>query len=434
MSATSSKVSFTVRRPSPISRETSSGPDSDSQPFKIPAIPRHLNGNSSNPGSPLARSAAPSPKRSFIDRDSSDEDEEVEDELVTGFDRFGVRRCVISSPTRRSGSQLTAVIEFSLHEKQKPQGPLVIPALKNRDWRELAKRRKTNEMFVPASARAAATGADGSVGGLGTKDTINSGPQAVGLHIKSNVVTEVQVEVDMAEADTRTPKVEETEDQKAIRALLASATSDGDQDGPQIESIPVHTVTEDDAYRQDVVELPDSATLDDYERVPVSQFGAALLRGMGWKEGTAASKTKKGMIEPWMPQARPALLGIGAKEKEVFDDGSKQKKYGGKPDKKYIPLVKKERSGDERSGSRPSSSRHSESRSRRPSRSPSPDRSSRGYRNGTEDSRDHRRKDSYRDERGRDKDSSGHRAREREGRRDRSRDRHDSYRRDRRDD
>ena len=72
-------------------------------------------------------------------------------------------------------------------------------------------------------------------------------------------------------------------------------------------------------------------TLADYERVPVSQFGAALLRGMGWKEGTAASRKNKGPVEPYLPQSRPALLGIGAKEKEVLDDGS-QKKGKGKPE------------------------------------------------------------------------------------------------------
>ena len=42
-------------------------------------------------------------------RASSDEDEEIEDELVTGFDQFGVQRCV-SFPWRFTGAgpQLTA--------------------------------------------------------------------------------------------------------------------------------------------------------------------------------------------------------------------------------------------------------------------------------------------------------------------------------------
>jgi hypothetical protein len=106
-------------------------------------------------------------------------------------------------------------------------------------------------------------------------------------------------------------------------------------------------VTEDEAFRQDVEELPDSSTLDDYTDMPVSEFGAAMLRGMGW---TGEGKGKKN-VQPWLPQSRPALLGIGAKEKEVFDDGSKKKLFG-KPDKKYIPIIKKERPADSSASSR----------------------------------------------------------------------------------
>ncbi|GBE83840.1 Pre-mRNA-splicing factor spp2 [Sparassis crispa] len=368
-SATTSKVSFTIRRPTPVSRDESSGGDSDSG-FKVPHLPRHLVSGGSTPGSPLARSAPASPKhnsRKYTERDSSDEDEEIEDELVTGFDSFGVQR---------------------LHEKRKePQGPLVIPALKNKDWRELARKRKA--LYVPPSAQAE-TGADGSVGGFGTRDAINSGAQLSGLQMKKRVKLEDEAmaveeahETQVVAKVENEVKEEETEDQKAIRLLLARARSDDATglDGPAIEAIP--PPSEDDAYRQDVVELPESASLEDYERIPVSQFGAALLRGMGWKEGTSASKKNKGLIEPWLPQARPALLGIGAKEREVFDDGSKGKKgRKGKPDKKYIPVVKRERQPGEGSGSGTGSGTSSRRRSpspirtssRRASRSPSPER------------------------------------------------------------
>jgi hypothetical protein len=204
---------------------------------------------------------------------------------------------------------------------------------------------------------------------------------------------------------------EETEDQKAMRAILAGAGSTNGQthDGPIIDIIipqPQHPISETDAYRQDVQEFPDEATLDDYARVPVSQFGAALLRGMGWKEGapvTASSKGKK-HVEPWLPVARPALLGIGAKEQEVYDDGSGKGKKGGAksrhPEKRYVPLVKKEArdgSGSGRESGResrrnsppPPSRRDSAPRSRRASRSPSPSR--RLHRERDRDRRDYDR-------------------------------------------
>ncbi|KZT23912.1 hypothetical protein NEOLEDRAFT_1157046 [Neolentinus lepideus HHB14362 ss-1] len=340
------RFSFTVRRPTPISRN-SSEPDSDSSSFKIPALPRHLAANQSAPGSPLARSANASPRpntRTYQERDSSDEeDEEIQDVLVTGFDQFGVQR---------------------LHEKKKPEGPLVIPALKNRDWREFAKKRKGASMYVPASAQAT-TGADGSVGGLGTRDTINSGPQKMGLQVKqkkikmeaddeTTQVTTTEVDVKMEEDGVK----EEDEDQRALRAILASVKGEDADDGPTIEAI--RPVSEDDAYKQDVAELPDEATPADYERIPVSQFGAAMLRGMGWKEGQAASRKQKGPVEPWLPQSRPALLGIGAKERVALDDGSGKKKKAGKATAmKYVPVVKKEREasvGDGRPSSRKGSS------------------------------------------------------------------------------
>ncbi|KAF4599724.1 hypothetical protein EYR40_006823 [Pleurotus pulmonarius] len=327
------KVSFTVRRPTPISRGASSGPESDSgSSFKVPSLPRHLSSqNDSVPGSPLARSATSSPRPKdkpvayYDDKDSSDEDDDgVQDELVTGFDRFGVQR---------------------LKPRKKPEGPLIIPALKNRDWREVARKRRTATQFVPASG-AAQTGADGSVGGLGTRDTINSGPVLVGLQVRTKVADNDTVMSDIKEEETTEVKMEEeqeTEDQKALRAILAGVNGNNNGE-PAIDIIPT-PVSEEDALKQDVADLPDSATLTDYERVPVSQFGAALLRGMGWKEGTAASKKGKGMVEPYLPEARPALLGIGAKEKEALDDGRPKKGGSKRPEKRYVPVVRKEREG-----------------------------------------------------------------------------------------
>lgn len=342
----------------------------------------------------------------------------------------------------------------SLREKPKPKGPLVIPALKNRDWRALAKKRKTAQMYVPESGRAAVTGADGTVGGLGTRDTINSGPQAIGLQLKQKGLASEVGEVDMQEAKVEVkPLTEESEDQLALRALLASAAGEGNEDfASRTAIIPV---TEDEAFRQDVDELPDSSTLNDYTDMPVSEFGAAMLRGMGW---AGDGKGKKN-VQPWLPQSRPALLGIGAKEREVFDDGSK-KKFFGKPDKKYIPVVKKERPSDNSYTSpknrTPSPSRNSGSR--RKTRSPSPrhkDRMSRdddrrrdkddrkrvsdkdgdsrsdrsGDRKKNEDQDGERRRygDDDRDRRReRDEDGRRHRNRDRDSRkRDRSRDRYE---------
>ena len=359
----SSNVSFTIRRPTPVSRATSSGPDSDQGSlFKVPLPPPPTR------GSPLVRSQTSSPHPPESERidNSSNEDSASEDELVTGFDKFGVQRCVSFVPQGTQCFQLTTVLSaIRLNGKKKINKPLVIPALKNKDWREVARKRRNAAQYVPPSA-AAATGADGSVGGLGTKDTINSGPVLSGLQIKNRVASVTQHEdVDEETTEMAMQVVEETEDQKALRAILAEATGETQHDGPILDIIPT-PISETDALKQDVEELPDVATLEDYARVPVSQFGAALLRGMGWKEGTAASrKPGKGLVEPYLPSARPALLGIGAKEQEVFDDGSKNNKRN-RPERKYMPVVKQDRADTASPNGNPRDRRE---RSRSPRRS-----------------------------------------------------------------
>ncbi|KAF8170306.1 DExH-box splicing factor binding site-domain-containing protein [Mycena galopus ATCC 62051] len=307
----------------------------------------------------------------------------------------------------------------SLHKSKKvPQGPLVIPALKNRDWRELARKRKSAAQFVPDSA-SVATGKDGSVGGLGTRDTINSGPVLSGLQVPVRVKKEEEPDAEDVDApevemvDVKSEE-EETEDQRALRAILAAAN--GETTESFIDIIPT-PMSEADAYKQDVDELPDAATLDDYNRVPVEQFGLALLRGMGWKEGTAASrKPGKGLVQPYLPEARPALLGIGAKEQEVFDDGS-NKKGSKRPERRYVPVIKQDKEG--RSSSAPRESRRddksrsprresgSASVSRRNSRSRSP-----GRRRDYDDDRrrDSSRRDLNYDDRRRDSSYDTHRS------------------------
>jgi G-patch domain len=42
-----------------------------------------------------------------------------------------------------------------------------------------------------------------------------------------------------------------------------------------------------------VCNVYDQATADDYDKVPIEQFGMALLRGMGWKDGDGIGKNKR---------------------------------------------------------------------------------------------------------------------------------------------
>jgi hypothetical protein len=205
--------------------------------------------------------------------DSSDEDEEDGAiEAVTGFDQSGLQRCVISPCLSSARSKLTVVSERwlycpRLHEKPKASGPLVIPALANRDWRAVARARK-QVVFIP-DGMAIPAGRDGSQGGLGTRDTINSGPQATGLVIRKKLDTggaidEASVKAESVDVANETlEKSEEDEDERARRALLANVAG-GSDERFTIDAIPISNnnlstpVDETDAYKQDVLTRPES--------------------------------------------------------------------------------------------------------------------------------------------------------------------------------
>ena len=249
----------------------------------------------------------------------------------------------------------------------------VIAALQNSDWREIARRRRARaKMYIPPGDH---TGSGASGSGVGPGDTLNSEPSLVGLHKRKRARVDIDVDADTTQdAPTKPEPPLVTEDERAIRALIADAEGGDGFEDHLVDIIPMgnrsstrRAPTEDDAYKEDVEQLPTEATLEDYDRMPVSQFGAALLRGMGWKPGEPASRNKKrGIVEPWLPLPRPAMLGLGAKEREVFDDGSGGKRgTPSRPDKKYTPLLRLE-SGR----SSPRSQTASRSESRRASRSP----------------------------------------------------------------
>lgn len=68
-------------------------------------------------------------------------------------------------------------------------------------------------------------------------------------------------------------------------------------------------------FKHDIELRPDETRLEDYERVPVEEFGAAMLRGMGWKgdQSGGKQKDKNRSDKPVEFKPRPALLGLGAK-------------------------------------------------------------------------------------------------------------------------
>ncbi|KAH0543529.1 hypothetical protein FGG08_002197 [Glutinoglossum americanum] len=268
----------------------------------------------------------------------------------------------VSQPQLVSAFDHSAGGAIGADKVEEDRGPLVIPSQKNRDWREESKRKRGKNLLPPEVQQARAGGTVGGIEG----DVVNGGVQAYGLTFVERTMTgkdgdvkmttEPALEAERQVAQSRT----KTDDELALEALtsdnragrnssLTLPTSEARQDTLDYSyRVRTNHISEDDAYRLDVASRPDPASLEDYAAVPVEEFGAALLRGMGWKEGDVVGKRKDQVSKPRVVERRPALLGIGAKEVPggvgeelgAWGKGVKNKK-GRATDKIYNPVVLK---------------------------------------------------------------------------------------------
>ncbi|CAH1110649.1 unnamed protein product [Psylliodes chrysocephalus] len=124
-----------------------------------------------------------------------------------------------------------------------------------------------------------------------------------------------------AEIEDNRPDSELTEDELAARELLREAKL----------RIAGHHSTDNKVFVLPIkteAELPlegeKESTIDDYENVPVGDFGLAMLRGMGWKEGVGIGKNPatSSLFKP--PELRPKGLGLGASTIANSDQKNKQ--------------------------------------------------------------------------------------------------------------
>ena len=211
-----------------------------------------------------------------------------------------------------------AIDERRVVEKK---GPMVIESRKNRDWKEASQRNK--RMRYAQVADGEREGRDVEV----DVKAVEGGKPGYGLNVSKrgdeeggNVVMngDGNGELDKMEQNgeggehtngktvEETPQLPRTADEEAMDALLGNAKR---------STLVLPAMSEEQAFERDVKDAPGMASLADYDRVPVEEFGAAMLRGMGWKdgEGIGANRGRKAEVTK-MPVRRPALLGIGAKE------------------------------------------------------------------------------------------------------------------------
>jgi hypothetical protein len=98
------------------------------------------------------------------------------------------------------------------------------------------------------------------------------------------------------------------------------------QSGP-LSFTPLKRAADADSFQSELDCLPESAPVDRYKEIPVEEFGAALLRGMGWKDGDALGPNKNGLATPVEFKRRPTSLGLGAEATDLdLTKATKRKK------------------------------------------------------------------------------------------------------------
>ena len=247
------------------------------------------------------------PHSALAEADSDHEEENDGPQLVSAFDQSG------------------AIISNGILKTKTPL--LVIQAEKNKDWREES-RKRSRKNLLPAEVQAAQSGRSRDLGTAHIeRDEVSkvSGIQFVHRDQEGDTtMTEMQAAQVNLEQVAQPSK---TDDEEAMAALLGgekkstlhipALAADYQDDSNSTDPAYSDYTNEDDRFKADVASRPEVATLEAYNATPVEDFGAALLRGMGWKDGEAVGKRKAGKPapkEPIIKERRPNLLGIGAKE------------------------------------------------------------------------------------------------------------------------
>jgi len=166
--------------------------------------------------------------------------------------------------------------------------PLVIPLIQQNNWR---------------SSKNTTANSDSKGSKNGSNDVVKNGKE-------DSLMDEAAKEI-LEEAAKQLNDWEGRSDGKSsnpIPAIISNAVPD--------------TVENEDHL--DVSLRAEASTLDDYENVPIEQYGLAMLRGMGWKPGDGIGGFKKQVVEIFDPQSRPKGLGLGAKRPGNSETSAKE--------------------------------------------------------------------------------------------------------------
>ena len=135
-------------------------------------------------------------------------------------------------------------------------------------------------------------------------------------------------------------------DEESVRKAKAKAAAEAAAAAVEAEAGPPKVIamqasglfTGATKYEDDVSGRPEAPSVQDagtYSAMPVADFGAAMLRGMGWAPGKPVGGSVKAVVEPYVPDGRSGgggRMGIGALQamKEAAEKDAERKKGGNK--------------------------------------------------------------------------------------------------------
>ncbi|KAI1425959.1 DExH-box splicing factor binding site-domain-containing protein [Xylaria sp. FL1777] len=318
----------------------------------------------SQPSSTLGKRQRPNVL--YHDSDSGDDDDTAsKHEAIT----------TISANTTLKGSDVPS--------GAKQNKDYVISSQKNRDWKADVKTRRGDRATPQHLSSTKNHNLDTAPAdqdkdikwGLNvTKKSIEEG--------SSNADNESQEqEKDISNATTISQQLPRDVDRDAIDALLGKRNPAQDLIIKDSVGTSKPQFSEQDAYQRSMTEAAEVSTIEEYSKIPEGEFGAAMLRGMGWNGEEFGSKPKE-------VKRRPHLMGLGSKEDEEIRKAELAKRHGHRERRPRLDEYRRDREKEkqERNGRYKDSYKSERERERR------------------EHSYDHRSRDRYRD-----RDDRGHR-------------------------
>lgn len=220
------------------------------------------------------------------------------------------------------GADGTTAAGSDLSTGKKPTKEYVIGSQKNRDWKADVKRQR-GDISTPLRPASMST----------RNSDVQPTDQDKDIKWGLNITKSTTERIPSPSGEPEENKNETSEDPTA----LANPTTDVEKDAidallgkrkPSQNLVIKDSGTsskpqfsEQDAYQRAIQEAGEISTIEEYGEIPEGEFGAAMLRGMGWKGEEFGTKPKEA-------KRRPHLMGLGSKEDEEIKKAESAKRHG----------------------------------------------------------------------------------------------------------